>query len=249
MRIVSVKPGRGVRLQDSVIRRLATESVQMHILIYTGTGAIASVILETGYVKSRIVASLFAEGGLVTRRLVVFGSIGSLIVALAAIFYETRGDPRPDPRSPLPDPSVARRAVETITRSLARFGDETETTRIEVEPLVFVDHQRRPGQRLRAFAVRGEFELETCRCFKVRLDLAEPDESILATYYVFGQDPMWVYRAEDFDMIMHWEMNMPEPRKPPRPLPIPSTSSKSKSEPDEPGKAQAVTGKAPLGAG
>jgi hypothetical protein len=31
----------------------------------------------------------------------------------------------------------------------------------------------------------------------------------LAAYYVFGEDPIWVYRAEDFDMIMHWECPMP----------------------------------------
>ncbi len=75
---------------------------------------------------------------------------------------------------------------------------------------MFVDQQRRPGQRLLAFAVLGDFDLESCRCVKVKLDLAEPEESILATYYVFGHDPMWVYRAEDFDKIMHWEHQMAE---------------------------------------
>ncbi len=146
------------------------------------------------------------------RRLVVFGSIGSLIVAFAAILYETRGDPRPDPRSPLPDASVARRAVET---SLARWRDslQTDMAPTNSEPLVFVDQQRGPGRRLRAFAVLGDFELESSLAVKVRLDLAEPDESILATYYVFGHHPMWVYRAEDFDRIMHWEMNMPDTPK------------------------------------
>ena len=73
---------------------------------------------------------------------------------------------------------------------------------------MFVDQQRRPGRRLRAFAILGESESESCRRFLVKLSLAEPDESILAAYYVFGQDPIWVYRSEDFDMIMHWEHPM-----------------------------------------
>ena len=41
--------------------------------------------------------------------------------------------------------------------------------------------------------------------FLVKLSLDEPDESILVAYDVFGQDPIWVYRREDLDMIMHWE--------------------------------------------
>ena len=156
-----------------------------------------------------VVADPLTAGGLVTRRLVVFGSLGSLLVALAAIFYETRGNAPPPSLSPLPDPLAARVAVE---KSLANWRDSmaTEMTPSKSEALVFVDQQRRPGQRLRAFAVLGDFDLETCRCFKVRLDLDEPEESILATYYVFGHDPMWVYRAEDFDMIMHWEHQMAE---------------------------------------
>jgi hypothetical protein len=73
---------------------------------------------------------------------------------------------------------------------------------------VFVDQQRRPGQRLRAFAILGESASEGCRRFLVKLSRAEPDESILAAYNVFGEDPIWVYRSEDFDMIMHWEHPM-----------------------------------------
>ena len=60
-----------------------------------------------------------------------------------------------------------------------------------------------------AFTVLGESGSESGRRFLVRLSLADPDESILAAYYVFGQDPTWVYRSEDFDMIMHWECPMP----------------------------------------
>ena len=142
------------------------------------------------------------------RPLVRLGSVCTLVVAVAIIYFETRPRPLPVHRSTLPERSAARIAV---ARSLARWRDslESETTGSKSEQVVFVDQQRRPGQRLRAFAILGDFELESCQCFKVRLDLTEPDESILAVYYVFGQSPMWVYRSEDFDRIMHWEMDMP----------------------------------------
>jgi hypothetical protein len=40
----------------------------------------------------------------------------------------------------------------------------------------------------------------------VRLNLAEPDETVLAAYFVFDRMPVWVYRVEDFDMMMHMDM-------------------------------------------
>jgi hypothetical protein len=79
---------------------------------------------------------------------------------------------------------------------------------------MFVDQQRQPGQRLREFSVLGETPgVKGCRRFVVKLSLQEPDESILASYYVFGEGPVWVYRAEDFDMILHMDKSMmPDPQ-------------------------------------
>lgn len=74
---------------------------------------------------------------------------------------------------------------------------------------MFVDQQQSPGQRLRKFDILGESPGDKgCRRFPVRLLLEGPEESIVATYYVFGQGPIWVYRAEDFDMIMHMDKSM-----------------------------------------
>ncbi len=81
----------------------------------------------------------------------------------------------------------------------------------------FVDHQRQPGQKLRDFSVLGETDVDNRRRFVVRLSLAEPDETTLAAHYVFGrvgEDPIWVYRAEDFDMMMNMDMAPDEPRSP-----------------------------------
>ena len=78
---------------------------------------------------------------------------------------------------------------------------------------MFVDQQRQPGQHC-AFTVLGETPgLKGCRRFVVKLSLEQPDESVLASYYVFGGSPVWVYRAEDFDMILHMDKSMmPDPR-------------------------------------
>ncbi len=159
-------------------------------------------------------------GGLVTRHLVRVGSIITLVIALAVIFYETRPDSRPVPVSPLPERAAGRLAVE---KALGRWRDsvESEPKGSQSEQVVLVDQQRKPGQRLRGFALLGDFEVESCRCFKVKLELAEPEESKLVVYYVFGRDPMWVYRAEDFERIMHWEMDMPN---------TPATAPDSKNE-------------------
>ncbi len=46
------------------------------------------------------------------------------------------------------------------------------------------------------------------RRFRVKLVLEEPDDEIVTTYYAFGQGQIWVYRAEDLDMLMHMDHSM-----------------------------------------
>lgn len=74
---------------------------------------------------------------------------------------------------------------------------------------MFVDQRRQPGQPLRAFSILNESRGEGFRRFQVKLSLAEPEETRVVAYCVFGIDPVWVYRSEDFDLIMHWECPMP----------------------------------------
>ena len=116
----------------------------------------------------------------------------------------------------LPDPAAARQAVEN---ALGAWQDSPriERTTAAIRPIMFVEQQQPPGQRLLGFDVLGEtpsYEDEGYRRFLVRLTLTEPEDSVVAAYYVFGQDPIWVYRAEDFDMIMHMEKSMMPPPPP-----------------------------------
>ncbi len=132
---------------------------------------------------------------------------GLICGALALMIGSScRMDAPEQPPSLLPDRSVARQALE---RSLEewRTSPQSDTT-ASGRSVIFVDRERQPGQKLREYAVLGDSEVDNRRRFVTRLSLAEPDESILAAYYVFGNDPIWVYRAEEFDRMMNMDMDM-----------------------------------------
>ena len=144
-----------------------------------------------------------------SRQRLTIGCTGWLVAAWAAIVLPSCGvKPRQPAQSLLPDPRVARDAVG---RSLAEWRDspQVDTTAATGRSVIFVDQQRQPGQKLREFAVVGEYVVDNRRRFVVKLALAEPDESVLAAYYVFGDRPIWVYRVEDFDMMMNMD-SMPD---------------------------------------
>ena len=130
----------------------------------------------------------------------------------------------------VPDAQEARRALEQSLEAW-RSSPQVERTVSTVRPVMFVDQQRRPGQRLRAFHVLGESAgADAYRQFRVKLSLEEPDESILVSYYVFGQGPVWVYRAEDLDMLMHMDHAMMAASQPGAEVADPSGGSGAESE-------------------
>jgi hypothetical protein len=161
------------------------------------------------------------------RRPAAIPSSGWIIGVFAVVFCPScHRDSRPDPRSRLPDAQAARRAVESALAEW-RAAPPLDLTTPTIRPVMFVDQQRRPGRPLRAFAVLGQYEAEKCLRFRVRLSLADPDESILVDYYVFGKGPIWVYRAEDFDMTMHMDRSMVASPDPAAGAPKPRDESKT----------------------
>jgi hypothetical protein len=62
------------------------------------------------------------------------------------------------------------------------------------------------------------------RPFAVRLVLDAPRETVAARYVVIGRDPLWVFRQEDFERMLHWEHKMDREAEPPPAAP--SSSSK-----------------------
>lgn len=134
---------------------------------------------------------------------------GRLLSGLAVVLCVSCGvNSQPDPGRRLPDAKAARQAVEEALRAWQN-SPRIERTATTIRPVMFVEQQQPPGQRLRRFDVLGESPGDDgYRRFLARLFLEEPADSILVSYYVFGQGPIWVYRAEDFDMIMHMDKSM-----------------------------------------
>jgi len=54
------------------------------------------------------------------------------------------------------------------------------------------------------------FPLPEARPFAVRLTLGSPREVLPVRYVVLGEDPIWVFRLEDYELILHWEHKMTE---------------------------------------
>jgi hypothetical protein len=137
---------------------------------------------------------------------------GCSVIGLTLVIGSSCGPSSPPDRaSHLPTAEAAGQAVETALRAWQESPD-VERTVTAIRPIMFVDQQQPPGQRLIKFNILGESPgHEGYRRFRVKLFLEHPGESIVVSYNVFGQGPIWVYRAEDLDMIMHMDKSMMPP--------------------------------------
>lgn len=72
------------------------------------------------------------------------------------------------------------------------------------------DSTRRPGQRLVDYELLGEVAGEGPRTFVVRLKLDNPSAEREVRYYLVGIDPLWVFRQEDYDALIHWDVCVPD---------------------------------------
>lgn len=108
-----------------------------------------------------------------------------------------------------PSEQVAR---DALRRGLDAWkaGDPAGEVRGTTSPVVhIVDGGRKPGQALEAFEILGETRGPAGRAFVVMLHLTSPTEEIKTRYIVVGIDPLWIFREEDFDLLMHWDHRMP----------------------------------------
>jgi hypothetical protein len=99
----------------------------------------------------------------------------------------------------------------------------------DTSEVIFVDKQRQPNQRLLAFQILAQSEIENARQFTVRLRLEGQDKPQLVKYNILGRHPVWVFRLEDLEMFTHWEMDMREPK------PGPDDPTKKSAEPAKAG--------------
>lgn len=106
-------------------------------------------------------------------------------------------------------PSAAR-AEEALDLVLAAWkaGDPLAPLTLKSSPLTIqvADATRRPGQRLVDYDLLGEISGEGPRTFVVRLKLENPRVEEEVRYYLMGIDPLWVFRQEDYDALIHWDV-------------------------------------------
>lgn len=109
---------------------------------------------------------------------------------------------------PLPDMNTSQAA---LTTSLDEWKAGRRMTGVQVgsNPKVGVVDSARADRPLIQYEIKGPLmTVGKARPFAVRLILGEPREAVEARYVVVGQDPLWVFRQEDFDRMLHWEHKM-----------------------------------------
>jgi hypothetical protein len=110
----------------------------------------------------------------------------------------------------VPPALTARQALESALRCWQEGRPPGKVEGVSHPEIILVDNCRRPEQTLERFTILGETAGDGPRCFAVRLRLQNPSEEQRLRFVVFGVDPMWVYRYEDYEMMIHWQCGQVE---------------------------------------
>jgi hypothetical protein len=120
------------------------------------------------------------------------------------IFLAGCSSPRADNQRYIPSETRAQEVLDTALTAWHTKGEPGQVQ--EADPAIhLVDTHHQPGQKLAGFKILGAAAGDADRCYAVRLTFEQPQEDVRARYVVFGQDPMWVVRYEDYEMIIHWD--------------------------------------------
>lgn len=77
------------------------------------------------------------------------------------------------------------------------------------KPSIGIVDAARADRALLEYEVVGPLMVvEKARPFAVRLVLDAPRETVTTRYLILGEDPLWVFRQEDFERMLHWEHKM-----------------------------------------
>ena len=109
-----------------------------------------------------------------------------------------------------PPAEAAQSALEATLRSWQKGAPPGKVAGLRDPEVILVDTCRRPGQIVEHFTILGEAAGDGPRCFAVRVCLSNPDEEQHLRFVVFGVDPLWVYRCEDYEMMIRWECGRDE---------------------------------------
>lgn len=144
------------------------------------------------------------------RRLLVFG-IGVVILGTTTLgaygdrwFFSDRVQEESFARFQ-PSDENAQSALQDALRAWQQGQPPGHISGRESPTVYLVDTCRRSGQSLQQFTILGETAGEGPRCYAVRVAYANPQEEGRLRFVVFGCDPLWVYRYEDYEMMTRWE--------------------------------------------
>jgi hypothetical protein len=155
----------------------------------------------------------------------------SMLVWWAALGASTVGCDRlgGEPATPgfMPSWVGARQSLESVL-SAWRDAPDPLPNSFSTATVQFVDKRRKPNQRLSAFQILSQTDIENARQFTVRLTLDGEESPQLVKYNIVGRNPVWIFRLEDYEMFSHWEHDMDEP--------APGPTGKPKTE-EHPAKA------------
>jgi hypothetical protein len=104
------------------------------------------------------------------------------------------------------------RAEAALAHAMAAWQAGRPTGELsESKPVIHVtDNHLQRKRGLEKYRILGETVARSGRTFIVELTLKSPEEKVKTEYIVVGIDPLWVFRREDYDLLMHWDHRMPE---------------------------------------
>jgi hypothetical protein len=129
----------------------------------------------------------------------LFGRRASVLAALLLIPLAGCGAKSTDHY--VPGSGSAREALET---ALGAWKGGQPVGRIDghAPPIVAVDSRWQAGDKLSAYEITGEDATpEGHRRFSVRLTMQKPAGTMETHFVVLGNDPLWVYREDDYKKL------------------------------------------------
>ncbi len=126
----------------------------------------------------------------------------AVLISVGCDAGDSRGVPRED---------AARVAVES---ALSAWRDGKPYDKLESTPPVrVVDSAWRNGEKIDSFEILDEEGRDDgTKAFSVRIGSSKAKGVKKAKFVVYGQDPLWVYREEDYKRMLQTERNIAAPR-------------------------------------
>lgn len=114
----------------------------------------------------------------------------------------------PEPENPtVLDPATARRSLDTALDAWKRGAGPGLLPGL-TPPTHLIDSHSKPGKKLRRYEILGQVSGEAGRCFATRLYFDKDDAPQTVQFVVLGRNPRFVFRMEDFLMMIHWDHDM-----------------------------------------